>query len=137
MRAMFDRVPSAYFTMPLVVRSARGSLKIAIVVWTIGALAGAGHLVQGIRGSEAPGEIRTDVRVLAERLALAALAVVAFRAISRRRPAGRWLTVALAVLMAYRLLPALSRALRGFSSTEEGWIALGKPAAQYFRSGTR
>lgn len=123
--------------MPAVVRMARAFLVLCIVIWGLGAVQAGNHLRRAGEAGETSSEIRSDARVFVGRTALAIFAAVSVWAIARRHPVGRWSTVALACVCAYRLLPGFAytgRALSGryaapvgliaYSSTEEAIVAV-------------
>jgi hypothetical protein len=111
--------------IPIIIRAARAFLVLCIVVWGGGAIQGWNHL-SADEARETSSEVRFDARLLVERTALAVFAGVSLWATARRRPLGRWGTVALACVVAYRLLPGLAygwRALSGQYAPPVGFIA--------------
>ena len=124
--------------MPLALRGARVFLILSIVGWTFGAIQGTHHLLDALGKEESDVQIAIDLRLLVERTLLLVVAGLAYVAIGRRRVAGKWMTLCLALIVGYRLSHAAAHAFRAvvfadfsaapplipYSSREEGAIAL-------------
>ena len=97
---------------PPVIVGARYFLCSAIFVWSVGTLVSALDVWRSFASST----LRTGpaIALLVWRATLLSTAFFAYRGVRRRRPSGRWLTVALASLACYLTIPAVVQGWRAF-----------------------
>jgi hypothetical protein len=124
-------------TVPPVVKWARAFLGTGIAVWSIGVIGAVAGVWRYSTAIEPAPSLAPIVALLVWRATLLSVAIVAYRGLRRRRASARWLTIGLATVASYLMIPSLNhswRAINGdyrtpealiaYASAQEGGIAL-------------